>query len=283
MLSKRLVSTAAICLLLGAGTAACGDNKDKSADKAAAPATAAATTAAATPTATPTPTPTVAPLDTDKLTAQEIEKQAKDALAAATAFKMSGTIADVDGNMDMDLAMDNKGQCKGTMSLPGMGKIEIINDGKASYMKGDSAFWTAISSKNGGKDGGKVAELLKGRYLTGFDSDPQMKMMTSFCSLTDFSKQITDGKTNKAEKGSPGNINGLKTFSLKVTDDSGELSTLHIATEGKPYPVRIETDSAKDGKTTINLTDFDKPLTVQAPPADNTIDFSKFKDQIKTA
>jgi hypothetical protein len=279
MLSKRLVSTAAICLLLGAGTAACGDNKDKSADKAAAPATAAATTAAATPTATPTPTPTVPTLDTDKLTAQEIEKQAKDALAATTALRMSGTIADQDGNMDMDLAMDNKGQCKGTMSLPGMGKIEIMNDGKASYIKGDSAFWTAV----GGKDGGKAAELFKGRYLTGFDSDPKMKMMTSFCNLTDFSKQIADGKTKKAEKGTPGNINGLKTFSLKVTDDSGELSTLHIATEGKPYPVQIETDSAKDGKTTINLTDFDKPLTVQAPPADNTIDFSKFKDQIKTA
>ncbi|MET8627158.1 hypothetical protein ABZW30_25935 [Kitasatospora sp. NPDC004669] len=278
MLSKRLVSTAAVCLLLGAGTAACGDNKD--ADKAAAPAPA-ATTAAATPTATPTPT--AAALDTDKLSAQEIEKKTKDALAAATAFKMSGTIADEGGNMDMDLAMDNKGQCKGTMSLPGMGKVEIINDGKASYLKGDSAFWTAISSKNGGKDGGKVAEFLKGRYLTGFDSDPQMKMMTSFCSLTDFSKQITDGKTKKAEKGAPGNINGLKTFSLKVTDDSGEQSTLHIATEGKPYPVRIETDSAKDGKTTINLTDFDKPLTVQTPPADNTIDFSKFKDQVKAA
>ncbi|MGW2373508.1 MULTISPECIES: hypothetical protein [Kitasatospora] len=277
MLSKRLVSTAAICLLLGAGTAACGDNKDS--DKAAAPATTAA--AAATPTATPTPT--VAKLDTDKLSAQELEQKAKDALAGATALRISGTMADADGKMEMDLSMDKKGQCLGTVTLPGMGKIDIIGDGKASYLKGDPTFLAAMAGQTGDKNGAQVAELLKGRYLTGFDSDPQMKMMTSFCSLSDFSKQIVDGKTDKAEKGVAGNVNGVKTFSLKVTDSSGEQSTLQIATEGKPYLVQVETVSAKDGNTTINFSDFDKPLTVQAPPADNVIDFSKFKAQVKGA
>ncbi|MFH9355249.1 hypothetical protein [Kitasatospora sp. NPDC017646] len=279
MLSKRLASTAAICLLLGAGTAACGDNKDS--NKAAAPATTAA--AAATATATPTPTPTVAKLDTDKLSAQEIEQQAKDALAGATSLKISGAMADADGKMEMDLSMDKKGQCLGSMTLPGLGKVDIIGDGKTSYMKGDASFWAGVAGKDGNKNGAQIAELLKGRYLTGFDSDPQMKAMTSFCSLSDFSKQIVDGKTDKAEKGVAGNVNGVKTFSLKVTDDSGEQSTLQIATEGKPYPVQVETDSAKDGKTTINFSDFDKPLTIQAPPADNVIDFSKFKAQLKSA
>ncbi|MER6304087.1 hypothetical protein ABT247_31690 [Kitasatospora sp. NPDC001539] len=278
MPSKRLVSTAVICLLLGAGTAACGDNKDS--DKAAAPATTAA--AAATPTATPTPTPTVAKLDTDKLSAQEIKKQAKDALTGASAVKLAGTMVDQDGTMEINLAMDSKGRCTGSMSVPGMGKVEVLRDGTASYMKPDAAFWTAI----GGQNGAKAAELFKGRYLTGFDNDPEMKPFTSLCDLSEFSKQIVEGGDTAAtsvEKGSAGTTNGVKTFSLKVTNAQGEHGTIDVATEGKPYPLHIETAPGKDGQTKIDLSDFDKPLTVQAPPADNTIDFSKFKDQVKTA
>ncbi|MFF7992477.1 hypothetical protein ACFZDG_22115 [Kitasatospora xanthocidica] len=266
MLSKRLVSTAAICLLLAGGTAACGDNKsDNKSDAKGGDAKAAAPQK----------------LDTDKLSAQDIEKQAKDALAAATALKISGNMADADGKMEINLALDNKSQCTGTMAMPGMGKFEIISDGKTSYVKPDKDFWTNL----GGPNGAKAAELFKGRYLTGFDSDPEMKSLSSVCNLADFSKKITedDGKDGKVEKGSAGNVNGVKTFSLKATDSKGEVSTIHVATEGKPYPVRIEHAGTKGGNGQIDFSDFDKPLTIQAPSADNVIDFAKFKDQFKTA
>ncbi|WP_030059553.1 MULTISPECIES: hypothetical protein [Streptomyces] len=267
MLSKRLVSTAAICLVLAAGTAACGDNKGdgKSDAKADGGKTAAATQK----------------LDTDKLSAQDIEKQAKDALASATALKLVGAIVSDEGKMEMNLALDNKSQCTGTMSMPGMGSFEIIRDGKTSYVKPDKEFWTNM----GGPNGAKAAELFKGRYLTGFESDPSMSSLTSVCNLAEFSKKITedDNKSSKVEKGSAGNVNGVKTFSLKATDDKGEVSTISVATEGKPYPVRIEHTGAKDGNGQIDFSDFDKPLTIQVPSADNTIDFTKFKDQFKTA
>ncbi|MGA5817335.1 hypothetical protein ACPC54_05680 [Kitasatospora sp. NPDC094028] len=280
MLSKRLVSTAAVCLVLGAGTAACGDNKDG--DKAAAPAaSAAATSAAAAPTSAAA-TPAGQKLDTDKLTADEIKKQAKDALASATSVKFAGAMVDADGKMEISLAMDNKGQCTGSMTMPGAGKVEIIRDGKTSYMKPDAQFWTTM----GGPNGAQAAELFKGRYLTGFDNDPQMAGMVSLCNLAEFSKQIVEGgdKAGAApEKGTAGTTNGVPTFSLKVTNSKGEKGTIFVATQGKPYPMEILTEPAKDGQTKIDFSDYDKPLTVQAPPADQTIDFTKFKDQIKKA
>ncbi|MFI8460889.1 hypothetical protein [Kitasatospora sp. NPDC085464] len=263
MLSKRLVSTAAICLVLAAGTAACGDTKGDS--KGGGDSKAAASQK----------------LDTDKLSAQDIEKQAKDALAGATALKISGNMVDEDGKMEMNLSLDNKSQCTGTMSMPGMGKFEIISDGKTSYVKPDADFWTNL----GGPNGAQAAELFKGRYLTGFDTDPEMKSLSSVCNLADFSKKITedDGTDNKVEKGSAGNVNGVKTFSLKSTDTKGGVSTISVATEGKPYPVRIEHTGGTDGSGQIDFSDFDKPLTIQAPSADNVIDFAKFKSQFKTA
>ncbi|MFF2039396.1 hypothetical protein ACFVVX_03125 [Kitasatospora sp. NPDC058170] len=254
MLSKRLASTAAICLLLAAGTAACGGDKD---------------TAAAGP-----------KLDTDKLSAQEIEKQAKDALAGASSVKIAGSIADEDGKTSIDLSLDTKGQCTGSMGMPGMGSFEIISDGKASYLKPDKEFWKSF----GGPKGEQVAELFKGRYLTGFEGDPQMKSLTTVCNLAELSKKITedDGTKSKAEKGSAGTVNGAKTFSLKVTNSDGEQSTIHVATEGKFYPVRIEKTTGKDGGQ-IDFTEYDKPVTIKVPAADSVIDFAKFKQQLQTA
>ena len=271
MLSNRLASTAAICLLLGAGTAACGDNK--ASDKAAAPATGAA--AAATPTAAPTPT--AAQLDTDKLSAQEIEKKAKDALASATSLRISGKMTSDDGVMTIDMVMDSKGQCRGTMALPGMGSFEMISDGTAYFMKPDAQFWKTFGGSNPA-----VLAKLENRYLTGFQNDPKMKDMTDFCKLADASNQMLDDGSSTPSKGSAGTVNGVKTFSLKEKDDQGEESTLHIATEGKFYPVRLEKTTGKD-QGQINFTGFDKPVTVQAPPASSVIDYTKFQDTVKSA
>ncbi|MET8544775.1 hypothetical protein ABZW03_29645 [Kitasatospora sp. NPDC004799] len=265
MLSKRLVSTAALCLVLAAGTAACGSNKSDGKSDGKGEAKAGASQK----------------LDTDKLSAEDIQKQTKDALASATSLKMAGTIGSDGEAMEMNLTLDNKSQCTGTMAMPGMGKFEIISDGKTSYVKPDTAFWTAM----GGPNGAKAAELFKGRYLTGFESDPSMGSIASVCNLAEFSKKITESKNDKdkVEKGSAGTVNGVKTFSLKATDSDGEVSTIHVATEGKPYPVRIEHSGSKDGNGKIDFSEFDKPLTVQVPSADNTLDFTKFKDQLKTA
>ncbi|MEU6231618.1 hypothetical protein [Kitasatospora sp. NPDC047058] len=260
MLSKRVATTAAICLLLAAGTAACGDNKGS--DKSAAA--------------------SVPKLDTDKLSAQEIEKQAKDALAGAASVKIAGNMVTEDGKTAINLSLDTKGQCTGSMGVPGMGSFEIISDGKTSYIKPDKEFWKAF----GGPKGEQAGELFKGRYLTGFDNDPQMKALSSVCNLAEFSKKITedDGSKSDVKKGAAANVNGVKTFTLTTTDDKGEQSTIHVATEGKFYPVRIE-KAAGTGKESgqIDFTDYDKPLTVQAPSADNVIDFAKFKQQLQGA
>ncbi|MED7948034.1 MULTISPECIES: hypothetical protein [unclassified Streptomyces] len=253
MLSKRLAGTAAICLLLAAGATACGDTQSK---------------AGAAP-----------KLDTEKLSAQEIEQATKDALSAATSVKITGDIAMDEGKMTIDLALDTKSQCTGTMSMPGMGKFEIISDGKQSYVKPDKEFWTAIA----GKEGAKAAELFKGRYLSGLQ-DSEMKDLTSVCNLKDFTAKIVSDDSGKSEatKGGAATVNGQKAFSLKVKDRKGEESTIHVATEGKFYPLRVEKKSGTEGGQ-IDFTDYDKPLTIQAPPADNVIDFAKLQDQLKSA
>ncbi|GAA1412934.1 hypothetical protein GCM10009639_65620 [Kitasatospora putterlickiae] len=245
MLSKRLAGTAAICLLLAAGATACGDDK-----------------------------PSAAKLDTAKLSAEEIQQKAKDALAGAESAKVAGSIGNGAEKMTVDLAVDTKGQCKGAITMPGMGKFELLGDGKQVYLKPDAEFITAVAG--GGAEGAQAAELLKGRYIAGVQDDPEMKELTTACNLKDLTKSfLEDGKSTGLTKGSAGTVNGTKSFSLKSKNSGGDEVVLHVATEGAPYPLRVE-KAGKDGGQ-MDFTEINKPLTVQAPPADQVIDYSKFK------
>ncbi|MFJ8435048.1 hypothetical protein ACIQ9P_27485 [Kitasatospora sp. NPDC094019] len=262
MLSKRLASTTAIGLLLVAGATACGDNDKPAADKAAAGKAAAPG------------------LDTEKLTAEEIQKQAKEALAGATSVKVVGTVEQDADRISVDLAVDTKGQCKGTLSLPGAGKFELLGDGKQVYLKPDTAFLNSVTE---GKNP-QAVELLKGRWIGGAQDDPDMKEITTACNLKELTKTFGSGDESKATnitKGSAGTVNGAKTFSVKSNNSAGGEVTLHVATEGKPYPLRIEKTGKGGGQ--MDFTDIDKALTVQAPPADQVIDYSLFKDKVRTA
>ncbi|MFB7472731.1 hypothetical protein [Kitasatospora sp. NPDC056184] len=251
MLSKRLAGTAAICLLLAAGATACGDDKVSAAK-----------------------------LDTAKLSAEEIQKKAKDALAGATSVKVVGAISSADQNMTLDLAVDTQGQCKGSVTMPGVGKFELLGDGKQVYLKPDSEFISNVAG--GGADGAQAAELLKGRYISGVKDDPDMSELTTACNLKDLTKSfLEDGKSTDLTKGSAGTVNGTKTFSIKSKNSGGDEIVVHVATEGTPYPLRIEKSGQGGGKA--DFTDINKPLTVQSPPADQVIDFAKLKSQVKPA
>ncbi|MFB6888131.1 hypothetical protein ACFCX4_02305 [Kitasatospora sp. NPDC056327] len=251
MLTKRLAGTVAICLLLAAGATACGDDKASSAAK----------------------------LDTDKLSAEEIQKKAKEALAGASSVKVVGEIVNDSAKVALDLAVDTQGQCKGSVTMPGAGRFELLGDGKQVFLKPDSDFVKNVAG--GGPEAAKAAELLKGRYISGVQNDPEMKELTTVCNLKELSKSFTeDGGASNITKGSAGTVNGAKTFSVKSKSDGGE-TVLHVATEGTPYPLRLEKTGKDSGK--VDFTEINKPLTVQAPPADQVIDYSVFKSQSKTA
>ncbi|MFE6871695.1 hypothetical protein ACFVFS_34770 [Kitasatospora sp. NPDC057692] len=251
MLSKRLAGTAAICLLLAAGATACGDDKVSAAK-----------------------------LDTAKLSAEEIQKKAKDALAGATSVKVAGSIDNGAAKMTVDLAVDTQGRCQGSITMPGMGKFELLGDGKQVYLKPDAEFVANVAG--GGADGAKAAELLKGRYIAGVQDDPEMKELTTACSLKDLTKSfLDDSKATNLTKGEAGTVNGAKTFSIKSKNSGGDEIVVHVATEGTPYALRVEKTGKEGGK--MDFTDINKPLTVQAPPADQVIDYAKFKDAAKPA
>ncbi|WP_431676903.1 hypothetical protein [Kitasatospora sp. KL5] len=269
MFSTRLVRTAAVCVVLAAGATACASDGKPAAKAPAAP---------ASPSASPVQT-----LDTEKLSGDEIMKQAHTAMSALTALKLDGTITTDGQKITMHLAADKAGNCKGTVAVGGEGQVEILHNGTGTWIKPDAAFWKKIGSEKANpKAGAAAAELFKGRYLTGGQDDTEIKEIASMCDLIKGITQGGDDPDTKVTKGSAGTTNGVKTFSLVGTDPDGARTTAYIATEGKPYLVRMEqTTGSEPGQ--MDFSEFDKPITVQAPPADEVIDFTLFKEKLKTA
>lgn len=270
MSSKRLVHAAVICAVLATGATACGGNKKESA---AAPASSASSASA--PAASPTPS-----LDVATLSAEDISKQAHEAMATLTSFTVDGTLTSEGEKISLKVTADRQGNCTGTVGVPAMGQVELLRTGKQTYIKPDATFWKAIAGKEGNpKAGAVVAELFKGRYLTGGQDNADFREMAQMCDMVDGIAK-DDSPDNKVAKGTAGTTNGVKTFSLAASDTDGSVSTLYIATEGKPYLIKMEqTTGSEPGQ--MNLSGFNKPVTVQAPPADNVIDWSLFQQKVK--
>ncbi|MGK4583534.1 hypothetical protein [Kitasatospora sp. HPMI-4] len=274
MLSKRLVHSAVVCAVLAVGATACGGSKDKSATPA---------TPASAPASAASSAGAVSGLAVDTLSGEQIMDKVKAAMSGLAAVKIDGTVVTDDGEMTVHLALDKKKNCAGSVANGGVGKVEILHNEAGTWIKPDDAYWKNIAVKEGSPQAGPMlAELFKGRYLTGAQNDENLKGMSDqICGMLEGLAQ-DDGIPSKATKGAAGTTNGIKTFSLTVVDDQSGASTLHIATEGQPYIVRMESASASEPGH-LDFSDFNKPITVTAPPAENVIDYSVFQQKLKSA
>ncbi|MFF3069698.1 hypothetical protein [Kitasatospora sp. NPDC057936] len=265
MFSHRLARIAVLCALLAAGVTACASQN--AVEKADAPAQLGSTGPGG--------------LDVDTLSADQIVDQAKAVMASVTSVHVVGDVVTDGDRITADLSADSSKNCTGTVSMGSIGTVQVIHTGAGTWMKPDDTYWASIAGKEGGgpQSGAKIAELFKGRYLVIGQGNADLKQLTAMCDLVgaiagDKSKSIG------ATKGGSVTVNGVKTLSITLPDDSAP-TNLYIATEGKPYLIRMESGGKEASH--YNFSDFDKPLPVQAPPVDQVIDFSVFAQEVKSA
>ncbi|MFE5329309.1 hypothetical protein ACFRCG_23260 [Embleya sp. NPDC056575] len=82
----------------------------------------------------------------------------------------------------------------------------------------------------------------------------------------------------KPTKGPITDINGVKTIPLIVKDADGAVTTIYVAANGTPFPVRVTADDKGDGtnEVTIDLkySKLSGGVSPKAPPAGETIDLN---------
>ncbi|WP_415952550.1 hypothetical protein [Streptomyces sp. KLOTTS4A1] len=196
----------------------------------------------------------------------EIAEQAMKATGNAKSLRIKGTVPDEEmGAITLDMAMDRGGSCAGSMSVGGGGRAEIVNDGKTVYMKYDEAFLRAQTKDESEAEVDAAVEMLGDRWLKTSATGDGAEDLEAFCDLDQLLAEFTGG-TSSVGKGERTTVDGQEAITL--TEKNGkDTYSMYVATEGKPYILRVTDDGAEDGENLV-FTDYDKPVDAKAPTGD---------------
>lgn len=216
--------------------------------------------------------------------ARELSDRAQEALRETKSVRLTltdksaGTETSSTQPTSMDLALDQDGDCAGSLEMGSDGgSVEIVKQDDEVWMKPDADFWKAQIP---GAEGEAAAELFKNRYIHGSTSDALLKGMADTCDLNAFQDGLTDDSDGKSlKKGDETTVDGDSVVPVSQTGD-GETTTLYITTDSDHHLVRATTKG--DGSDiTMTFTDYDEPVPSETPSADDSIDVSKLQNELE--
>ncbi|WP_181796256.1 hypothetical protein [Streptomyces sp. WELS2] len=257
MTKRNLLAVAALCATAAMTLTACGGDDEKADGKEK------GTSASASATTKPF----------EGLTGDQISEKARVAMTKLKTFKIKGDMT-VDGaDMSIDFAVAVKGDCQGTLVRDG-GSAQILKSGGVMYMKGDEKFWQQTGKEDGSSpDEAKAfTQLVKGRWFK-LGSGAEAEEEFPFCDAgVMFEKDKDDARLTR---GPETEVDGTRAVTL-TGKDGAEKQTLLVAAEGEPYALKMTTEGGKEPGS-LQYSEFNKPVTVKAPPADQVIDANQLK------
>ncbi|MGW8761904.1 hypothetical protein ACWGN5_05300 [Streptomyces sp. NPDC055815] len=245
--NRKLWAAATVCVAVVAGVTGCSKGDDKAADPFAG------------------------------LTADAIADKGVETTKAATAFHMNGTGKTDGEEMTIDFAVDDKGNCKGSMKTPTGGSAEIVGTGGTSYMKGDDAFWKSTGGEEGesSAESDSMSALLKGRWMKMPSESGAGEGPGAFCDLKQIVKDMDEDTPRKGlTREADADVDG-KPAAVLSKKDKDETTTFYVAKDAeKPYILRVVTTGG-DEPGTVTLSDYGRPVSVTAPPKSEVVDMEE--------
>ncbi|MFJ8981812.1 hypothetical protein [Streptomyces sp. NPDC102282] len=156
---------------------------------------------------------------------------------------------------------DLEGRCANKITWTNDGSLQQIRIDGTDYVRPDRVYLARWSGHSAAKDQNRWIRTSAARAKQGDG-------------LVDCTWPFTAFGT--AAKGGPTEVEGRPALALKVADEAGKgetqgAYTFYVATEGKPYLLRV-VYQGNDYRSTTTFSAFDKPLGVRAPAADTVLD-----------
>ncbi|MEG3627160.1 hypothetical protein [Streptomyces poriticola] len=248
----RRTTLAALCLVAAATVTATGCRSGQDGRAAAAP------EASAAPAESAPPGPFAG------LTGGEIADRAVEATTGASSLRMKGDVPDDEtgGTIGMDLALNRRGDCAGTLIMEGEGRADLIKTGDTLYLKYDERFLRAQSEGEPAAETDAVVDLLAGKWTRMSATGRDAEEMAGFCDLDSVLGEVR-GAGSDAGRGETTTVGGVPAIVLHERDGRDRY-TLYVATEGEPYLLRVDSTSAADpGSVTFEA--YDEPVPARRP------------------
>lgn len=182
-----------------------------------------------------------------------------EAMLALDALHLEAEITGVDGTTSMDLSLREDGDCLGRLQIPGWSEPAdfVVADGR-DYVRGSVAFWAEAP------DG--AADRYADRWVTTGD-------LASYCDfasrLAPFTRDIDEQLTSKD---GVAEIGGSDVVKVSTPGPTGRLRAWVEVAE--PHHVlRLALTGGRDTGELV-LSAFDEDVQVEAPPADEVVEFT---------
>jgi hypothetical protein len=198
------------------------------------------------------------------LSGGQIVERSMKTTTGSSSLRMKGRVPDDEskGFIDIDMALDKQGRCAGSLSFSGQGKADLIRSGGTVYMKYDEKFLRAQSEESK-EDTDAAVDMLAGKWTKMAAKGQDAKDIASFCDLDTILGDMKDGDT-AATRGKTTTVDGKPAIILHEKDGEDDY-TAHVATEGKPYLLRIDSGAKAKEQIHLAFSDFDRPVPADKP------------------
>ncbi|EPH44942.1 hypothetical protein ABT390_28625 [Streptomyces aurantiacus] len=211
------------------------------------------------------------------LSGPQIVDKAMEATRGARSLRLKGIGPDDEGGSGtMDVALNTKGECAGTIGVGG-GTADLIATRTTVYTRFDAA---ALRSQLKGEpkaDIDAAVDMMANRWTKAKATDSEWKDLAGFCDLNSLLEEFK-GTDSAARKGKLTTVDGKRAITLHESDGK-DRATLYVAAEGKPYLLKAVNKSTKkpDEPEEMTFTDYDKPVKT-TPPTGDVLDLDELED-----
>jgi hypothetical protein len=218
------------------------------------------------PASTSTPVPAGMDNGVAALSAADILDKAQAALLQAQSVRIRAIGGANGSGFTADVSVQAHKGGAGTLNVPGGAggqtlAVQVVTLGSVAYVKGDAAAWQKILGRTP-----SVPDIGSKWVKAGADNI-KLKTLVSLADLAPIATGIL-ALDNNVGKGATSTVDG--TPAVAVTGAGPSDATIYVATTGQPYPLKIVQGGSTSGE--LDLTGFDQPVDVTAPPAADTIE-----------
>ncbi|MFJ3903349.1 hypothetical protein [Streptomyces sp. NPDC090025] len=214
-----------------------------------------------------------------ELTGAQIVDKAIATTKAATSLRTEFDFKSTDGPMKGHLASDVRGRCSGTLTAGTTGTADVLRPAatpadKSVYLRFDEALLKEQAKGESAEVREAVLRQLKGRWVKTDSSDADAKDLLRMCDLETLLADF-EQDTRGTVKGAETTVEGKKALMLTLDYQGGEKDTFYVATEGKPYLLRVVSTGGKEPGA-ISFSHYDQPVAAKTPPKKDVVDEKSF-------
>jgi hypothetical protein len=183
----------------------------------------------------------------------------RQALRDSKSAEISGTVRSSGQSIRFDVTLSGSNNSKGTLTINN-NDVQLIMVDQTVYLKGDQDFLKKYAGNNQ-----QVLDQLNGKWLKS-NSTSDFALFT----LDGFAGLLKGGSGSQALNPTvtQSEVNGQKV--VVVTQKDG--STLDIANTGPAVPLRLDSKGTDGG--TVTFANYNKPVSITAPPSSDVFDIS---------